>query len=72
MPDLSALLNACPFEGLAIDKTPHGYTASILTAAGWSQYFDAPSAAEAIAAALNNTRVIIPPCPVSLPPCPVP
>ncbi len=66
MPNIETLLNAGQFEGLAIDKTPTGYTVSILTEQGWSPFVSAATAAQAIAAAL------VPPCPIAIPPCPVP
>lgn len=45
---LSQVLDSCQFDGLAIDKQPTGFTASILIAGTWSPYEFATSPSEAV------------------------
>lgn len=49
MQKLSELLDAAEFDGLAIDKQPTGFTASMVTGtSNWSDRVWAPSASEAL------------------------
>lgn len=65
MQNLSDLLNASQFEGLAINKTPDGYAVSFMTGIGeWSAWVIRPTVVEALIAALAPP---LPPCPVALP-----
>lgn len=72
MQKLSELLDAADFDGLAIDKQPTGYTASILFGlvdggGDWSDRVWAPSASEALEKCLKKhaprpvTPVLAPP-----------
>jgi hypothetical protein len=55
MMDLAALLDAADFDGLAIDKQPTGFTASILAGTSdWSDRVFASSASEAIEKCLKK------------------
>jgi hypothetical protein len=62
-------LNSAKFDGLAITKTPAGYSVSTYSdGGGWSTDVTRATAGDALLALL----VEVPPCPVALPPCPVP
>lgn len=67
---LLELLNSAQFDGLAITKTPAGYSVSTYSdGGGWSDDVTRATAGEALLACLSP---VVPPCPVALPPCPVP
>jgi hypothetical protein len=60
---LSQVLDAAEFDGLAIDKQPTGFTASILIAPdGWSPYEFATSPSEAVVKCVRKWgRPVAPP-----------
>lgn len=62
--DLACLLDAAEFDGLAIDKQPTGYTASIVTGTSdWSDRVWAPTPSEAVEKCLRlhgRVRVVAP------------
>lgn len=64
MQKLSELLDAAEFDGLAIDKQPTGYTASIVTGTSdWSPREFAASPSEAVEKCLRlhgRVRVVAP------------
>jgi hypothetical protein len=73
MPSLVDLLNAAKFDGLAITKTPAGYSVSTYSdGGGWSDDVTRATAGDALLALFEPVPVWLPPCPVALPPCPVP
>jgi hypothetical protein len=65
--DLAALLDAAEFDGLAIDKQPTGFTASILAGTSdWSDRVWASSASEAVEKCLKKhapARTVLAPPP---------